>query len=514
MKKRRFVLLLLCFCLILPFMVSCKDDDDDDDSGFIYDYDDSSREKAKDSVPEGYDLDGESVGIYYASYIEKTVIGGGNNIEDDRHIVYSKIYERNSTVEARLNAELNFIPSQTPDRVKISGELKNYFQTADGTIDIVMSTNNTIVQKNLSNYFWSINDSYYIDLDEDWWYKDAIMETSVDGYEMRLLYGDININVYGNAGTIFYNKDLYEQYLANGKGRDYLYQVVLDGKWTLDYYYQLTRKSHIELGEEGTHDDIMGFLLTRHGGPMVPLSVSCGIDYYKRDEATGLPVVNFMDGVNQSKSLDVFDRMYKLVHENPGCDAHLLGNIGAEEGFQRSFTKGNYIFSMGNLIEAMNDDMRDMQSDYGILPYPKYDEAQTEYRSFMSNGTVLVGIPRTVSEDRMLDEISAVVECLASESYRHVSVAFFETALKGVYSRNDMDSQMIDIIMAQHETIPSILTKNFLYEYSESLNDIGTIFRDLVRDRSKNFQSTYDGKITSVQSRIRKLFQDYQDGIV
>ena len=513
MKKRRFILLLLCFCLILPVMASCKDDDDDDDHDFVYDYDDSSREKAMDSVPEGYDLNGQTVGIFYASHVEETVIGR-DGMEDDRHLVYSKIYERNATVEDRLNVDLEFIPSQTTYWGDVTTVLKNYFQSADGSIEVVMSTNNTIVQNKLFNYFWSVNDSYYIDLEEEWWYEDAIMETSVDGYEMRLLYGDINIGAYGNAGTIYYNKDLYEQYLANGNGRDYLYQVVLEGKWTLDYYYQLTKKSHIELGEEGTHDDIMGFVLVRYGEPINYLTIGCGIEQYRRDSSTGMPVVTLLEGTNQDKALDVFDQIYKLVHQNPGHDKSLLGNIDAEVNFPRNFTKNDYIFSMGTLLSAMNDDMREMQSDYGMLPYPKYDAEQTEYISFMNGGTTLIGIPRTVSEDRMLEEVSAVVECLASESYRYVSVAFFETALKGVYSRDDMDSQMIDIIMAQHETIPSKLTKDFLYEYATSLMSIGHLYYQLIRQGKTSFKAEYDSRKVAENNLIKQLYQDYRDGVI
>ena len=516
MNKKRFILLLLCFCLILPVMVSCKDDDDDDrDHDFIYDYDDSSREKAMDSVPEGYDLKGQTVGIFYADHVGETVIGR-EDMEGERHLVYSKIYERNAIVEDRLNVDLEFIPSQTAYWADVTTVLKNYFQTADGSIEVVMSTANTIVATNLVNYFWSVNDSYYIDLEEDWWYEDAIMETSVDGQEMRVLYGDINIGAYGNAGTIYYNKDLYEQYLAGGKGRDYLYQLVLEGKWTLDYYYQLTKKSHIELGEDGIQDDIMGFVLKRAGEPLHYLPIACGVEYYTRDPDTGMPTITLMNGINQSKALDIFDQLNKLVHQNPGHDGSLLGKMGAELEYPKSFEKNDYVFHMGTLLDAMSDDMREMQSDYGMLPYPKYDAEQTEYISFMNSGTTLVGIPRTVTEDRMIEEVSAVVECLASESYRYVSVAFFETALKGVYSRDDMDSQMIDIIMAQHETIPSKLTKNFLYEYADCLKGVGTIFMRLIVYGNGNttMKSNYDEIIDAEKVKIQQLYQNYKEGVV
>ena len=67
------------------------------------------------------------------------------------------------------------------------------------------------------NYFHNINDSEYIDTGERWWYEDAIMEMSVDNYNYRFLYGDIFIDDLGRAGTIFYNKSLYEQYISTNK---------------------------------------------------------------------------------------------------------------------------------------------------------------------------------------------------------------------------------------------------------------------------------------------------------
>jgi hypothetical protein len=156
--------------------------------------------------------------------------------------------------------------------------------------------------------------------------------------------------------------------------------------------------------------------------------------------------------------------------------------------------------------------MREMEDDYGLIPFPKYDIEQEEYISFMANGTVLVGIPLIVSEDDMASPISAIIECMCSEAYRSVSVTYFDTALKGAYSRDPQSAQMIDIIMGLHPTIKSKLTKNLVYEYSSSLSGVGSIFSALARTKSKNFASKYASLIDAENAAMRILFQKYQSG--
>lgn len=491
--------------MMATFLVSCKPDDGPDDDEWNIVYDDSTRELAKDSIPEGFSLDGQTIGIFYAQHVEDTTIG--DNEEQD--IVYSAIYERNQSVMKRLKCVLNFIPSGTTAWDQVPDVLKQGILANDGSFEIVFTTNNTVTQEKLFNYFQDVNYSEYIDLNERWWYYDAIEETSVDGYSMRLLYGDISIATLGNAGAIYYNKDLYEQYLANGQSPDYLYQVVLDGKWTLEYFSGLTKRSHISLGPEGPDGDIFGFSLFRHGEPLHYFPISCDVEYYKRDQG-GMPIIAY----DQEKAVKVVELLYSMLYENEGAWLFFPNQIGAEVGHENDFSNGRVIFSLSSLSAVLADNMREMQSDYGILPYPKFDEYQDEYISFMANGTVLVGIPISVPEDRAMGTVSAVVEALASESYRHVSVAFYETALKGAYSRDDTASQMMDIITGSHDTVKSTLTKNFVYEYSSSLNGIGTVIQGLMAQKSINFASYYDSRIGAAKSRMDELWEMYINNTV
>ena len=67
MKKTRFLIVLLCFCMLLPIFAACGKTDDPVDSGEKYRYDDLTRETAADSIPDDYDLAGETICILYTN---------------------------------------------------------------------------------------------------------------------------------------------------------------------------------------------------------------------------------------------------------------------------------------------------------------------------------------------------------------------------------------------------------------------------------------------------------------
>ena len=188
MKLSRFLLILLCFCMLIPVITSCGDNNSNGGGGNLI-YDGTSRETAEDSIPEDYNLGGETIGVFYGDHFDYSVIGDGETTD----IVFSKIYERNLTVQARLNVKLNFIGSGSKNWEDSTQYIKDCVNQMSDAYEIIFTSNNTVTQQSLFNYFHNLNDSSYIDIREEWWYEDAIMETSVDNYNYRFLYGDINI---------------------------------------------------------------------------------------------------------------------------------------------------------------------------------------------------------------------------------------------------------------------------------------------------------------------------------
>ena len=224
---------------------------------------------------------------------------------------------------------------------------------------------------------------------------------------------------------------------------------------------------------------------------------------YERS-AAGIPEFNFKD----DRSIDFTNKLYSLYYENEGCVNALYR--GQEN--KTSFVDSTLMFEMNRLWRSLSDEIREMKDDFGIIPYPKLNEDQEEYVTLLHNATVATCIPVSTDIDRANEEISAVIEALASESYRRVAVAFYETALKTAYNRDDQSAQMIDIITGQHDTIKSTLTKNFAYEYTQSLGSIGSIFNTLMANGNTNFASQYDSMIGAANTGMKDLIAQYKDG--
>jgi len=90
----------------------------------------------------------------------------------------------------------------------------------------------------------------------------------------------------------------------------------------------------------------------------------------------------------------------------------------------------------------------------------------------------------------------------------------YETALKAAYNRDDLSAQMIDIITGRHDTVKSTLTKNFVFEYNNSLGKMGNIFYTLMYEHSKDFVSKYDSILPAAQEGMRLLLEQYTNGTI
>ncbi|MDD4772938.1 MAG: hypothetical protein PHZ09_04965 [Eubacteriales bacterium] len=138
-----------------------------------------------------------------------------------------------------------------------------------------------------------------------------------------------------------------------------------------------------------------------------------------------------------------------------------------------------------------------MNSDYGIIPYPKYDEIQEEYLTRIQDAVALIGVPITLAPDKT-ETVAATLEALAAESYRRVTPVYFEVAMKVKYSRDDISSQMLDIIR-------SGAYLNFASIYNESIGNPWFVMRNLMGAKSKDFASWYAKNEPIIQKKIEEV---------
>jgi glycosyltransferase involved in cell wall biosynthesis len=186
--------------------------------------------------------------------------------------------------------------------------------------------------------------------------------------------------------------------------------------------------------------------------------------------------------------VDAFEKLEWLHLQNPGT------HVGEGGEFFDEFMAGNQLFVRAFISSGQT--FRNMTDDYGVLPLPKYDEEQEEYRTLAANISSLVVVLSSATE---LDKIGATLELMAAESYKQVIPAYYDTVLKGKYSDAPQDAAMYDLII-------NSLTYNFGFCFStHSLEGIGSLFRVLDIDIAQKYAANKIKYETGLEDLVNKL---------
>jgi len=120
-----------------------------------------------------------------------------------------------------------------------------------------------------------------------------------------------------------------------------------------------------------------------------------------------------------------------------------------------------------NFVESL----RGMDTDFGIIPYPKYDESQNDYRTRVCYYMPTI-VPVTCADT---DFTGYMLEVMNHESYKTVIPAYYDIALKGKYSRDEESAEMLDLIFTSRvidigdSTLCGTIRDGFIYRMM--LND-------------------------------------------
>ena len=92
------------------------------------------------------------------------------------------------------------------------------------------------------------------------------------------------------------------------------------------------------------------------------------------------------------------------------------------------------------------DHLRDIESDFGIIPYPKYDETQDNYGNLVSAWhSQFLCVPITAAN---VKRSGVILEELAYKGKELLTPAYYDKTLNGQYVRDADSSEMLDIIFA------------------------------------------------------------------
>jgi hypothetical protein len=298
----------------------------------------------------------------------------------------------------------------------------------------------------------------------------------------RVFYGisAFDTTHYDGVRTFFFNKQLIEAYDLESP-----YDLVKDGKWTLDKLYELGMAVARDLDGDGKwgEGDQYGYCTWSSVGGQT-LMTGSGANLSVHKDADDMPVYD----MNSDYYISRLSRVTEIISTDGFYNklATSENNGGVEY-----FKAGRSLFyneTMGNAQK-----LRQMDIDFGIIPGPKWDEAQENYANCGGNPYFMCVL--TTNAD--LERTGILMESMAYESMKTVKVAAYDEMLMGKVSRDNDSEAMLDII-----------NSTLVYDHPIAATYLNTQITDNYMFKGKNDYASF---FTKFESKITKEIQKYID---
>ena len=394
----------------------------------------------------------------------------------DGSLLNDTVYNRNLIIEEKFDVHITEERLQNATKTAYTAVL-----SGEDLYDVVMPYLNSSVSNATAGLYRNLNDIENLHLENSWWDQRANENLKV-GDKLYFTTGDISILDNECTMVLFFNKQMQaENDLADP------YALVKDGKWTLDSMFEMCSGITTDLNGDDklkVTDDRFGLFCA--GNTPHSLFFATGERIVNTDANGEWQLV-----MNNERSAEAITKIMEKCLDK----SNLTGGF---DDSVKAFNEGRLLIAGWALTDI--NSIRDCQFDFGILPYPKYNEEQKEYYSLISTGlTPGVSIPVTNNEP---EKAGLILEAMAYYSVDTLTHAYYDTALNDRYSRDEESGEMLDIIFASR-----VYDFGFIY----NVGGLGTLIENMFGSRNNNFVSKYEKLESKAQAALDELSAAFAD---
>ncbi len=443
-----------------------------------------ARKLVSDDVPE-LDFGGKDFRIafqeyYYTDALPTVAEENGDTIND-------AVYRRNLTVEDRFNVKIVGTDKPYADLAKT---VMNSIAAGEDAYDLYLNHMIESGKVALAGYFYNWYDIPYINFEKPWFPKEANEYLEIND-RIYMAMSDICLSYAQNTYCVFFNKAMLADYDITD-----LYGTVKEGKWTIDALANISKQLYRDVNGDGTADegDQFGF-----GSPFSSHNTTWLF-------ACDVPTVQFNDDGTvtsvfaSDRAVMMVDKLRDLYNNNVGSYLN-INKAKNEDDMEQAFLDGKIGIITNGLILA-DYILRDAEFDYGIIPFPKLDEAQDAYYTVPGGGTNCFAAPITASDKEL---VGAVSMALSRESWVSVLPAYYDIVLKVKGARDEESIEMLDLILEGRAVSPSYMYDSWS-GYNYKMTDILKGNRELA-----SFTKSNDKSVIKHYEKVAALF--YSDPI-
>lgn len=427
---------------------------------------------------EGYEMAVMNYNLAWLTWANTRVI-----IEEETgDVLEDAIYKRNKNIEEMYNFTIRV--DEVDD---VAEQISKLVQSGDSTYAVYT------MQEGSSGKFLPYTSDWHsipgLNLDEPWWNPEATAVYEFDGKQTALA-GNMTLSAASRAVCMAFNKKIWSQI---GDQSTDLYGLVRDGKWTVDRFIEIAKSTNKDVNgnSEWDEEDIYGLMLGR-GFKGYIASFLCGSNMnFTEKNANGEDEFTLY---KNEKGIALLTKIVDAWSAGNGYEFNKKDDLhnATPENF---FENGHALFSQ----RVPNDiyKLRNMDDDVGILPMPKYDEAQENYKSAAWGGVVWTLSRAFDMADA--EKLGAALEAMSFYGYRDVIPVYKEVALKTKTARDNESADMLDIIFG---TIYFDFGTNIMYDAVFAEGFIKSIYKakssdSIVSSMEKN-KKTIDKYIADI----------------
>ena len=440
--------------------------------------------RATANVPDS-DFEGYTFTIHCSSNSEYSIIQNDFAAEElTGEAINDAKFNRLVAVGDKLN--VNIVTQEAASSGSDAGynEISRDVTAGTASYDLATACGYATSKLSMNNYLVDITTVPYIDLGAEWWDQVANEDLKILG---QLFYTTGDITVSDNDATycIMFNKNLITDY-----GMENPYQMVENGTWTVDKFMEMASAVSLDLNGDGIFDtnDRYGALIW--DDTMMGV-VNCSGEKCATVNEEGLIELT----LNSEKTLTILDKFLTFAQNKEVAYAYQRANW--DDSLLVTMFSGDQSLFLTQLIQLVPK-MREMDSDFGILPYFKYEETQEDYYTTIGSWhSVFVCVPNGQTN---VERTGIITEVLASESYE-LTEAYYDKTLKGKTTRDEESSAMLDIIFA-----------NRVYDLGWYFQFGG--YNEGVMNQFRQYQNNFASAYKTSEKAANKVIQKTNDAFV
>ena len=398
----------------------------------------------------------------------------GDATELTGEAINDAIYNRNRAVEERFDVK---ITTQGEAWGAPSTMTRNNVAAGDDAFSMIMDAPGSVIGVATANNLLNLYNIENLNLANPWYSQNQIENFTILD-KLYFWMGDISYSTLMFGACMIYNLGMAERYEL-----PYIYDIVMEGEWTIDKMYEITETVPADLNGDGQFkesDDQFGYACGGSGN-LMNFQFSSGENFIKYDKATK----SFVDTYNVERMQTIVEKMYKNFHDNNR-------GINAQD-YTALFNDGRVLLRSAYVGSCVNH--TEMEDAFTPIPYPKFDTNQESYLSMMTGSVQVMGIPVTVSNPAA---VGLVVEALSEHSAGDLNNAVYERVLSYQTMRSE---DAVEILKTIHDSL--IIDFGYLTATGASDAAKWTVGQLVVEQQSTDVASYW----AKIQKTVTKFYE-------